>query len=203
MSDLDLASVVRVTTHHPKWTLLDDDEPLTLLHSKFWGKSLIFEEPPRRNSRRDEAQRMDVDDDDDDDVIPGPSILNIDIDGLPFSKIFIRADYIRIYNFLDHREISRFPNGLAPAAVLTGQPGNGEFPLLVQQAERWNSCIHGARREECLGVLYHMPTPCGQKGDHLVSRPDLLSVRQRRRLQSSCEFPVVLLPDIRLDPSGF
>ena len=59
-----------------------------------------------------------------DDLIDGPSILNIGIDGLPFQKIFIRAEYIRIYDLLDHRELSRFPNGLAPAAVLTGQPGN-------------------------------------------------------------------------------
>jgi hypothetical protein len=136
--DLDFASVVRVTTHLPKWILLDDDEPLALLHSKFWGKSLMCEEPPWGNRQPqvspqlgDEAQPMDVDGDgDDDDIITGPSILNIGIDGLPFSKIFIRADYIRVYNFLDHRETSRFSNGLAPAAVLTGQPGNGEFPLL-------------------------------------------------------------------------
>ena len=54
----------------------------------------------------DEAhwQRMDVDDDgdsDDDDIITGPFILNIGIAGLPFSKIFIRADYIRVYDFLN------------------------------------------------------------------------------------------------------
>ena len=30
--DLDFASVVHVTTRHPKWTL-QDDEPLALLHS--------------------------------------------------------------------------------------------------------------------------------------------------------------------------
>jgi len=77
---------------------------------------------------------MDVDDDDD--VITGPSILNI---GLPSSKIFIRADYIRIYDFLDHLETIRYPNGLAPSAVLTGQPGIGKLPLLIQRAEPWYS----------------------------------------------------------------
>jgi len=131
--DLDLASVVRVTTHLPKWIPLDDDEPLALLHSKFWGKSLTCEEPLR------EPPQLGMDLDDrvnlNDDLIDGPSILNIGIDGLPFQKIFIRAEYIRIYDLLDHRELSRFPNGLAPAAVLTGQPGNGEFPL-IQQTER-------------------------------------------------------------------
>jgi hypothetical protein len=146
--DLDLASVVRLTDRLPEWTLLENDEPLALLHSKFWGKSLIFEEPPQRNSQPhasphgselgDEAQCMDVDDDDDDDddVIPGPSILNIGVDRLPFSKIFIRADYIRVYDFLDQLEIIQFPNGLAPSAVLTGHPGIGKFPLSIQQAER-------------------------------------------------------------------
>ena len=94
MSDLDLASVVHVTTHHSKWTLLQDDEPLALLHSKFWGKSLIFEEPPGLISRPDpphvdDVHHMDLDndEDEDDDVIPGPSILNIGIDRLPFSSV--------------------------------------------------------------------------------------------------------------------
>ena len=107
---------------------------------------MIYEEPPlglhASPQLGEEAQRMDADDDGDNgDVITGPSILNIGIAGLPFSKIFIRADYIRVYDFLDHREISRFPNGLAPAAVLMSQPGNGKFHLLIQRAERWYSCM--------------------------------------------------------------
>ena len=209
-SDLDLASVVFITTRHQKWKPLQDDEPLALLHSKFWGKSLIFEDPPRRNQPHasphgselgDESQRMDVDNSDD--VIPGPSILNIGIDRLPFSTLFIRADYIRVYDFLDKLEVIRFPNGLAPAAVLTGHPGTGKLPLSIQQAEYVYSYMHDARREECLGVLCHMLTPCRQEGGHLVSRPHLLSIRQRRCLRSSSKFSVVLLLDFHLDPHGF
>jgi hypothetical protein len=83
---------------------------------------------------RDEHQdeRMDVDENDGtdpgDDIIPGCYVLDIDIEGLEFSKIWIRADYIRIYNYLEihHREPG-IPQGQAPAAVITGQPGIGEF----------------------------------------------------------------------------
>jgi len=81
---------------------------------------------------------MDVDDNNNN-IIPGPSILNTGIDRLPFPKIFIRADYIRIYDFLDRLEIIRFPNGLTPAAVLTGHLGTGKFHLSMQQAEH---CTH-------------------------------------------------------------
>ena len=65
---------------------------------------------------------MDVDDDDSS-CPPGCAILDIGIDNLPFHKIWIRADYIRVYDFIESREA---PNRMAvnllpPAAVVTGQ----------------------------------------------------------------------------------
>ena len=60
----------------------------------------------------------------DDDVIPGCCFLDV---GGDFSKIWVRADYIRIYDFLEaHYKKSLAPSFKAPAAVVTGQPGIGQ-----------------------------------------------------------------------------
>ena len=40
-----------------------------------------------------------------------------------------------VCEFLKRHEDSQIGNGLAPAAVITGQPGIGEFQLSIQQAE--------------------------------------------------------------------
>jgi hypothetical protein len=132
--------------------MLDDDEPLALFHAKFWGKSMAEEERDWRNTQLpisaiggefgDEDhgdKRMDEIGDDvmdegtgtdlDDDIIPGCYMLDIDIDqweDLPSQRIWIRADYIRIWDELtDH--YNTYPSkGRAPAAVLTGQPGIGK-----------------------------------------------------------------------------
>ncbi len=108
--DLEFDSVVRAAVHLPSWLQLNNDrDPLVQLHSKFWGKNLTYEEPESSNSQphaesrfTDEDERMDVDGDDD--VIPGCAIFNIGINGLPFPRIWIRADYIRVYDFLESRE---------------------------------------------------------------------------------------------------
>lgn len=109
--------------------LQDDDDPLVQLHSKFWGKKLTLEDPELSGpqpAESDEDKPMDVDDDD---FPPGCAILDIGIDDLPFQKIWIRADYIRVYDFIESREA---PNRMAvnllpPAAVVTGQPGIGKL----------------------------------------------------------------------------
>ena len=116
------------------------------LHLMFWGKSMADEEqkwrdaqPPMPvegtgpgNERQggDEPGPMDVDvseeEDLDDDIIEGCYSLEIGIKGFEFPRIWIRAEYIRIYDALEdyYREPS-YPY-MAPAAVITGQPGIGE-----------------------------------------------------------------------------
>ncbi|KAF8340043.1 hypothetical protein F5887DRAFT_453795 [Amanita rubescens] len=116
-------------------------------HAMFWGKSMANEEPKWRdaqppsmpvegtelgNAERqggDEHMDMDVseeDDDDDDDIIEGCYSLEIGIKGFEFPRIWIRAEYIRIYNALEDRyRMPSYPY-LAPAVVITGQPGIGE-----------------------------------------------------------------------------
>src|SRR5882672_2777541 len=97
--DLEFASVVRVASHLPSWQKVgEDDNPLVQLHSKFWGKTLTCENPSNPPDSEPMDEHMRVDGEVDDDFIPGCAILNIGIDGLPFQKIWIRADYIRIYD---------------------------------------------------------------------------------------------------------
>jgi len=62
----------------------------------------------------------------DDDIIEGCYSLEIGIKGFNFPRIWIRAEYIRIYDALEDRYRERSYPYLAPAAVITGQPGIGE-----------------------------------------------------------------------------
>lgn len=74
---------------------------------------------------------MDVDtsegEDLDDDFIKGCYSLEFGIKHLSIPRLWIRAEYIRIYNALEifYQRRPLFTN-LAPAAVITGQPGIGE-----------------------------------------------------------------------------
>ena len=125
-----------------RWPKIDDYQPFAQLHKKFWGISMLHEEQQWRNSQQpipavgDELETKDrtaVDFDVNDvgaDVIPGCYVLNIDIKGLDRSKIWIRADYIRVYNYLETiNDGTSEAEGVAPGAIITGQPGIGEFPF--------------------------------------------------------------------------
>ena len=123
----------------------ESESPVYEWHKLFWGVSMADEEqkwrnaqPPMpvegtglRNERQDGDEAMDVDvsveEDGDDDVIEGCYFLEIDIEDMDFKRIWIRAEYIRIYNALEdlHRTPAYLP--VAPAVVITGQPGIGEF----------------------------------------------------------------------------
>jgi len=122
-TDLEFDSVVRAAVHLPNWLQLGNEDPLVKLHSKFWGKNLTYEESELSHNQTD------GDEDDVGDFVPGCGILNIGIDDLPFERIWIRADYIRVFNLLESRETSVVRNRLAPAAVVTGPPGIGKFSL--------------------------------------------------------------------------
>jgi len=126
--------------------------PLAQLHAKHWGNSMIDQDQEWRNAQlpvlvtggelgdegQDEDEHMDEDGNErmygsettdlDDDIIPGCCFLDIGLAGL-YQRIWVRADYIRAYGYLENRynKLARIA-GRAPAAVLTGQPGIGEIP---------------------------------------------------------------------------
>jgi len=86
---------------------------------------MIDEELEWRNSLGRECINVD---NVEDDITPGCYILNLNIDGLKYSNIWVRADYIRAYDFLEAREDSGVTvNHRAPAGILTGAPGIGAF----------------------------------------------------------------------------
>ena len=124
-----LASVVRKKT----WEA--DDGTLALFHKKFWGKSMKDEELEWRKSESQSAQiRIHKGElaDAEDDIISGCYVLDIGIPEIPVSRLWIRADYIRIFDFFQKwfdnyaRPMARVPSG-----VLTGQPGIGESPHIA------------------------------------------------------------------------
>jgi hypothetical protein len=128
------------------------DYPVAQLHAKFWGKSMDDEEEEWRKtqppipSTGSELQHEDQDIDDrmdegadesdgtdrDDDVIPGCYMLHLGIDGLDISDIWIRAEYIRIFDYIEaFFNKPRNRPVRAPSVVITGQPGIGAFSLVI------------------------------------------------------------------------
>jgi hypothetical protein len=120
-SESGVSSVVSVQSDVNWPDKLRDDNPLAQLHKKFWGKRMDLEEEEWRKS-----QLEPVDDDLEGDILPGCYVLDIGIKTL-FSKMWIRADYKRIYDSLEryHSTVLLERSDKAPSAVLTGQSGIG------------------------------------------------------------------------------
>jgi hypothetical protein len=121
-------------------------------HSEFWGKAMADDEEDWRNTQSpiastgtvsggsesdcmdelegkgsDEPQEDDADEDtddtdsEDDDIIPGCCMLNMSSVG----RFWIRADYIRIFDEIEHFLSHFIPPFRPPSVVITGQPGIG------------------------------------------------------------------------------
>lgn len=100
---------------------IDNDESLALFHAKFLGKGMANEEEEWSSTQlpvadigsdlegkeldeekpigkavdgKTDGDRTDLDSDD---IIAGCYMLDIGIDEFPFPKIWVRADYIRIF----------------------------------------------------------------------------------------------------------
>jgi hypothetical protein len=142
MSGSSLASVVG---YPPAAEALVKAPPIHRLaqwHAKFWGKSMKDEEEkwrkecspiPEVGEPRDQTQDrdecMDLDEDVDGDIISGCYALDLNVEAKAVPSIWIRADYIRIYDALQ-KHYNNIVNRLwTPGAVVTGQPGIGQFPL--------------------------------------------------------------------------
>ena len=147
-SGSDLASIVDTDLLPTPWVKLNPKERLAHWHSKYWGKSMVIEEqnwlgtqphvPGRcgdeecdRTDAMDEDMQESIDEDletdmdTDDDYNSGCHILDI---GLIKRRMWIRAEYIRIYNAVEvHYKKDPAPSYRAPSAVITGQPGVGQF----------------------------------------------------------------------------
>ncbi|KIL64118.1 hypothetical protein M378DRAFT_11689 [Amanita muscaria Koide BX008] len=78
-----------------------------------------------------------VTNEDDDDILPSCYVLDISIHGIAPKSLWIRTDYIRIFNFFQayYDEMAK-PMDDAPSAVLTGQPGIGKSFWMFYAARR-------------------------------------------------------------------
>jgi hypothetical protein len=140
--------------------LLSGDHALAQLHTKFWGKSMAEEEqqwlateaipapiPATRGELGDDLmddgdERMDEGDLEDgeertnvtdleDDFTAGCYFLDIGIENIQNEKLWIRAEYIRMYDYVEaHYKHPGSPKDRPPAVVITGQPGIGKFPAV-------------------------------------------------------------------------
>jgi len=166
----DLASVVRLPKYLTQWPLLEEDEPLAQLHAKFWGKDMADEEQRWRLSQptigviegQDHDETMDTDsefsdgEEEPEKAIPGCYVLDIDVEGLEVSSLWIHPDYIKIYDAVkDHYDYCAGLRGRAPSVVVTGHLGTGELcGCFIQLYQLYNSF-----RKELLDFLRATPTP--------------------------------------------
>ena len=141
----DFASIVAPSA---RWRELEPSGSprFSQLHSRFWGKSMETDERlwlqnnPSIPKAYSPGTKMDVDGDTDsdtdaeesfdcnidDDFIPGCHVL--DTTPFPEGKIWIRAEFIRIFDYIlkyfegDDGALDDLPK----VVILTGQPGIGE-----------------------------------------------------------------------------
>jgi hypothetical protein len=138
-SGLKLAEVVQFHSTTEPWKKLDIEDRLSRFHAKFWGKSMDDEEREwldlNAHSRDDSTDDgddegtgdTDTDTDEDGELIPG--CFELEISPNPFldvSNIWIRADYIRVYEYAEARYDLCYRRRKAQAVVITGQLGIGE-----------------------------------------------------------------------------
>ena len=148
---------------YPKtpWLKLEDSEPLSQLYAKYWGRPIQGDEPELQTPS--EGQPME-DHEDKSEVGPGCFILNLGIKPFSITRLWIRRDYIRLYERCnehdnDVRESELQLEGaprIAPSVVITGQPGIGEY----FSSSRHPILNHPfMNREKLLDLLCHPPTP--------------------------------------------
>jgi len=151
-SGLKLVDVVKFNTLTQPWQKLDSDDRFSEFHAKFWGKSMADDEREWRNLTTLPSDHSgddismdyeygdtgvtdaDMDVDVSDEFIPG--CYELDISPNPVSDvetIWIRADYVRVYNYTESKYDLCYKRRRAQGVVITGQPGGGEcvslYPL--------------------------------------------------------------------------
>jgi hypothetical protein len=107
--------------------LRDDDarsNQILDFHKQFWGNPL----PPEHSDLVHDPKAEEDDDEngekDEGDVLLGSPIINT-----PWKKLLIRAEYVRLYNWVEQKYEDSTMNR-PPAVVITGQPGIGEHSIV-------------------------------------------------------------------------
>jgi len=115
-----LASVFRGDL--ASWSKLADSHRFSELRSNFWGNQIEHEAEQWRESHPA------MENDHTNDIGASCYGLDLGID-IKYSKLWVREDYIRLYDYCSewYEEHPHSPEQLAPAVVITGQPGVGVF----------------------------------------------------------------------------
>jgi hypothetical protein len=125
-----------IPEYGPQWTRILDSEPFTRLHAKFWDASMQDEERKWRETQsKDVPMNVEVptaEVDEEDETGPGCYILRLPWTRGTTKTIWIRQEYIRVYDFCEKYLNFCGTNSLqeTPSVVVTGQPGIGECPTL-------------------------------------------------------------------------
>ncbi|KAF8516562.1 hypothetical protein BU17DRAFT_76626 [Hysterangium stoloniferum] len=141
----NIASIVKASAA-ASWVKLAPDEPLAQFHTKFWGTSMTDERDTWRKADGQGALNefaMDVDDDGEAEILPDCYSLGIGIKGFTRQFIWVRAEYIRIFDACQRQyeeTITPMPgcyfSGEPPSFVITGQPGIGKTLWQIYAARR-------------------------------------------------------------------
>ena len=105
------------------WEKLNDDaHELVQLHHKFWNKP--------ESDLLDKHEDKSAEGGEDDEIGPGCHILDIGIPALGCMKLWIRKEYIRVYNYCNDYMEANWNGQLSPSMVIMGSPGIGQFLTL-------------------------------------------------------------------------
>ena len=131
MTTSTLASVFILESDANSWTKLEDHKLLSQLHAKFWRKDMTEEEQEWRRSHPD-VQVDDPDKYSESNIVSGCYALDFGIEYLERSKLWIRHDYLQIYDYCNEHydRVKSLVSGIAPSVVITGQAGVGEPSIL-------------------------------------------------------------------------
>lgn len=116
-----LASVFRRRSAPASWSKLEVDDELSQFCSQIWGK--IIEDEEAKQWRKSHST---VKVDDANDIGPECYVLDLGIE-LKCSELWVRQDYIRIYDFCSkrHEEGPSSATERARSVVITGHTGIG------------------------------------------------------------------------------
>jgi hypothetical protein len=117
-----LASVFLSEGAPASWSKLSGDHKLSRLFSKYWGKDIEHDAKQWRKSHSSVRINPTVE--------IGPECFGLDLGiELRYSRMWVRQDYIRIYDYCSRRH-EEGPSSVTEAprsVVITGQPGIGVF----------------------------------------------------------------------------
>jgi hypothetical protein len=119
------------------WSKLEDDHELSQLCSRFWGEKI--EDEAKQWRKAHSTVKVDPTND------IGPECFALDLGiELECSKLWVRQDYIRIYDYCSkrHEEGPSCASERAYSVVITGQPGIGVFLSSVASHELSNNPSH-------------------------------------------------------------